>query len=81
MSERVYSCITCTGTITTADDLITVNVNGRSRPAHRECPTDGQGGWWCCVGCGSLAELTFQQGFCTRCGSVDEDFYRDGEYK
>lgn len=33
-----YSCATCGLHVTTADDLITVNVDGHARPAHRTCP-------------------------------------------
>lgn len=34
-----YRCVECGGGISTADDLVTVNVNGHAKPAHRTCPT------------------------------------------
>lgn len=33
-----YYCAECGGEITTADDLITINVDGHAKAAHRVCP-------------------------------------------
>lgn len=42
-SAQEHSCVNCGGTITAADsmkgDLVTVNVDGQSRAAHRVCPS------------------------------------------
>lgn len=34
-----YRCVECGAGITTADDLVTVNVLGHGKAAHRTCPT------------------------------------------
>lgn len=34
----MYSCANCSGELTTASDMVTVNVEGRARAAHRTCP-------------------------------------------
>lgn len=38
--EQSYACALCGGGITTADDLITVNVDGHGKAAHRVCPDE-----------------------------------------
>lgn len=43
-----YACAECGGPLTVADNfnggLITVNVGGHAKPAHRICPTDTSSG-------------------------------------
>lgn len=36
---KKYHCALCGGEISVTDDLITVNVNGHAKAAHRECPS------------------------------------------
>lgn len=36
----MYHCAECGGQVTVSDDLITVNVDGHAKPAHRTCPEE-----------------------------------------
>lgn len=34
----MYYCANCSTPLSTKDDLITINVDGHARAAHRDCP-------------------------------------------